>query len=134
MIRFTSLPSDTCSLSSSVCAVEEGQRVRVNCTAHSNPAINTVAWQSGTSSVLDRQADRDMGMNYTCDVSTINGDSRLPLHTSQQIEILVKCTCLSTTSCNERRCKAKQRQTSQGCIKEIRTIKTQHVKRYTGRH
>ena len=74
--------------------MEEGQRIRVNCTAHSNPSIDTVAWQPHTSSVLDLEADRDMHMNYTCDASTVNGDSRLPLHNSEQIEILVKCTCL----------------------------------------
>ena len=84
-ISITSLQSDRCDRSTpDTCVVSEGQRVLVNCSADSNPALATVAWQHSGGNVLDLVANRSTSVTQKCDVTTEKrGDNRLPLQGSQ---------------------------------------------------
>ena len=75
--------------------MSEGQRVLVNCSADSNPALATVAWQHSGGNVLDLVASRSTIVRQTCDVTTEKmGDDRLPLQGSQEFTVLVTCECV----------------------------------------
>ena len=72
--------------------MSEGQRVLVNCSADSSPALATVAWQHSGGNVLDLVASHSIGITQTCDVTTEKrGDDRLPLQGSQEFTVLVTC-------------------------------------------
>ena len=95
-VSITSLPSDRCDRSTpNTCVVSEGQRVLVNCSADSNPALATVAWQHNGGNVLNLVANRSTSVTQTCDVTTEKrGDDRLPLQGSQEFTVLVTCECV----------------------------------------
>ena len=92
-VSITSLPSDRCDRSTpNTCVVSEGQRVLVNCSADSNPALATIAWQHSGGNFLDLVANRSTSITQTCDVTTEKrGDDRLPLQGSQEFTVLVTC-------------------------------------------
>ena len=72
--------------------MSEGQRVLENCSADSNPALATVAWQHSGGNVLDLVANRRTSITQTCDVTTEKrGDDRLPLQGIQEFTVLVTC-------------------------------------------
>ena len=90
----TTLQSNKCTMTSSTtCIVKEGQRVHVNCSAHSNPPIATAAWQQSGDSVLDLIADRDTSLSHLCDVmtATVGSDDRLPLLSNISLTVLTTC-------------------------------------------
>ena len=95
-VSLTSLPSDRCDRSTpNTCVVSEGQRVLVKCSADSNPALATVAWQHSGGNVLDIVANRSTSVTQTWDVTTEKrGDDRLPLQDSQEFKVLVTCECV----------------------------------------
>ena len=93
-LTITAPESNTCTMTSSnTCIVKEGRRVRVNCSAHSNPPIATAAWQQGGDSVLDLIADRGTSLSHQCEVMTVtvNSDDRLPLRSNISLTVLTTC-------------------------------------------
>ena len=75
--------------------MSERQRVLVNCSADSNPALATVAWQHSGGTVLDLVASRSTSVTQTCDVTTEKrGDDRLPFQGSREFTVLVTCECV----------------------------------------
>ncbi|KAK7499802.1 hypothetical protein BaRGS_00008893 [Batillaria attramentaria] len=95
-IRFQSLSGSEClDADSGECTVDEGQRIRVECLAHSNPAIKSISWEKAFQTpVLDITASHSQdGSEFTCEAATETNETAglwYPLVNSKSLRIRVQ--------------------------------------------